>query len=262
MLLKKLMLTVSLGALVIVLGAPAWAQKDAAAAQALRKAAQAAGFALGDLTSLAATGTYLELGSLQQIPQTLSVKVLGPDRVRWELSGPDGAVVTAVDGDSGWTRSGNTVRGLSVAEAAARGIAFFPLLALDEWIASPRSRLESPRPEVAKEGGLALTRVPITSVSPVAGDGPALEARETISRFDLLTESGSGRVAAVELTDRSSGDWRLGVPLRIVFGDPARVGGVVLPRTLTGLRDGKPVWRIHFDSILVNPPLSEDDFLP
>lgn len=258
MLLRKLALSI---AVVTVCVATALAQKDAAAARALERAAEAAGFAPGALSSLSAAGTYTPLGSLQRVPQSLSIQILAPDRVRWELAGPDGPVVTVAAGLSGWTRDGGKTRGLSAAEAAARGIGLFPLAALGDWVSSPRSRLGPPTPDPAG-GGPALTRIPVSRVPDAAADAAALEALETISRLDLLVGTGTGRAAGVELLDRSSGDWRVGTALRILFSDPVRVDGILLPSTLTAVRQGDPVWRIHFDSIQVNPALAPEDFLP
>jgi len=258
MLLKKLALSI---AVVAVFVASAQAQKDAAATRALERAAEAAGFMPGELSSLSASGTFTPVGSLQAVPQALSIEVLAPDMVRWELAGPDGPVVTVVAGQSGWTRSGGKTRGLSAAEAAVRGVALFPLPALGDWVSSPRARLAPPVPDPVG-GGPALTRVPVSRVPAAEGDAAALEALETISRLELLAETGTGRAAGVELLDRSARDWRVGTPLRVLFSDPVRVDGILLPSTLTGTRDGEALWRIHFDSIQVNPDLSPEDFLP
>ncbi len=258
MLLKRMGLAM---AVVAFCGMLALAQKDSAAARALERATAAAGFSPGDLSGFVAAGTFTALRAPQQVPRALTVKVLGPDRVRWELAGADGPVVTVVAGHSGWTRSGGRTRGLSAAEAATRGSALFPLPALGEWISSPRSRLGAPAPD-PMGGGPALTRIPVSLVPQVEVGGEALEALETISRLELLTETGSGLVAGVEVLDRSARDWRVGTPLRVLFSDPVRVDGILLPSILTGFRGGEALWRIHFDSIQVNPDLSPEDFLP
>lgn len=257
--LKRLSFTVSVS---LALAGSLLAQKDAAATQALERAAQAAGFLPGELRSLSATGTFTALNSLQQIPLALTVKVLAPDRVRWELSGPDGTTTTAVTGTSGWTRSGGATRGLSVSESVARGIALFPLLGLDDWISSPGTGLAPPVADDSGGAGPALSRVTVTrrAVGQIGDDTG--EALETIARLDLLVERGSGRAAAVELIDRSGRDWRLGRLVRITFGDVVAIRGFMLPRTLVGFGDGAPAWQIHFDSIQVNPPLAEGDFQP
>ena len=223
----------------------------------LDQAAAAMGVGPASITSLEAAGTYTVFRNDGPFTRSLRAKVLGFDKVRWELDDPDGTVVTVVRSNGGWTETNGVSRHLSVSQVAGRRLEYLPTIAIAEWVQTTRTR--SAAKGQVDIGGRAYERVYLERLDRTTNDEEFKENFRRMFRREVFLDSQTSLPARLRYFSHP-GDWRIDRPVDLVYSNYQNVGGVLVPLTITRYMSDIKISEVQFMTFTPNAPVSESDF--
>jgi len=225
-------------------------RKDANALQVLLKSAAALGIHAARVSTVTASGAYTQFGGGTSM--TSSLRVLGalPDRVRWETDGPKGLAVTVVSGRTGFSRFGARSIPLSVGQTVSRGLEYLPVLALAQWVSGPDFQID--QTELVAIAGKQYHRISIHQVTHGQEVSAVGKALEQVTGIDLFVDVSTNLPAWLR-ANQCSGDWRVNVPVDLVFSGYRVTRSLLLPMTITRYIDAQKTGEVRFQSFTVNP---------
>lgn len=217
--------------------------KDPAAVALLDHAAGAAGAPPGRVSTLRASGTRVATDG-GKVPFRVSVE--GAD-IRWEFDTAEGLVSVDLNLDSGRGSRGKAerVQPLRLSQEACLGLERLPILGLGRWIQASANRASLL--QAVQEGGKEYDRVEVSRTEP-AGSKDRRRAVEEATRSELFLDRTGGLPAKVRCYSHP-GDWRVEIPIDLVFSDYRRVQGVLWPFRAAAFYEKTPLWDLIYESV-------------
>lgn len=213
---------------------------------------------LTDQEPLTASGTYTQFTSDGEQTFPLTVEAIGARNIRWDVQREDGQVTTVVQGPTGWIRDPKGTTTLSVSQLPGRGAEALPLLLLADWYSSTQVAFQPPDTQHIK--GHTFTHV-VTWRSPAAAASlPGFpSAYKKMTRCEVYLDPVTFMPMRLRYYAHPK-DWRINIPVDIVFSSFKRTGGVVFPTTVTRYVQGQKEGEIQFSTVSLGATVNPDDF--
>lgn len=231
--------------------------KTPEALQVLQRAIDHSNRGQAPLRTIRVSGTCTDLRA-GQAPVAFTLLARGSSRVRWELHPPSGTIVRVVDGDLGWIRLGDARRSLSLSETAGATVELFPLVGLSDWVGSPHERaVDLGREEIREQ---VFDKVEVSRSLPGRDRLDRIrQAVERSRRMELLLEEDTGRLSRLRYF-RHPNDWRIDLPVQVLFSDFKIIQGRELPIMATVWEGDRPLLTYRFEQIELDVPVNPRDF--
>lgn len=234
--------------------------KDPAALEVLARSSAALGITSTAVSSLVASGTYnrFDAAGVALPSDSIRVKALGPDQIRWETDRPGGTAVTVINQHSGSTRFQNRTTRLAVGETTGRKLEYLLVLALGYWVSLPDTRVGYVGME--RISGKDYHRVALARLADVSTSAHYKEALEQITRGELFVDAATNRPAFLRFFEHV-GDWRRDTTVDLVFSDFRTTGTVLVPMTVTRYTEGIKTLELRFQTVTLNGTISPSEFV-
>ncbi len=208
--------------------------------------------------SVTGSGTYTQFqaGSAPAFP--LRFKVLGTDKFRWETDSPDGTVTVVVRGDLAEHQRATNTQRLPVTQLLGKTAENFPILAIARWIGTPTIGLQLVGSEIFN--GRSVYHISILKTWGGVRPADFKKAYEQTNRCELFVDQQTYMPVGVRYYEHPT-DWRVSIPVDLVFSDFRPVGGLQFPFTLTRYRRDYKLSIVQLQFIQLNPLLADQDFM-
>ncbi len=201
--------------------------------------------------SLVANGTYTRQpgGSSQSFP--IQIEALGTGSYRWDSNDPSGTVTLVVSANSSWMQGPDGTRALAVGETFGRGGEIFPFLLLSRWLGAAGVGMTWVAAE-SSSGKLLNHITVLPPTQPVAGP--------RMANCEVWADAQTNLPTRIRVS-HSPTDRRVSVPLDLDFSDYRLVNGILFPFSITFSSGSHTMGQIQFQTIMVNAPVSPNDFV-
>jgi len=250
----RLMAAVSLVAFSAVL----CAQESLDPTGLLLRASAALGVSPGGVTSVVASGTYVQFGvEGTQEAYPFRLKIAGADKARWEMDLLEGTQTRVIDGGGGWVGSFRGQAPLPLSLVSGGTAEFLPVLALANWLASANVKMGSVTQE--EIDGVSLLRIPIRRGYEGAAPDDFKKAFEQVTRCELYLDPINFVPVRLRYYEHP-GDWRRDVPVDLVYSNYQSVSGATMPMTVSRFLGGRKASEIQFKTISLNAAIADSEF--
>lgn len=222
------------------------AKKNPEAEDVLKRSLEALGVAKGNLASLTVLGTYTRWNGDKGESCPVRIRALSPEHVLWEFDTPEGPLVMEIDGEAGTREFKGEKNPLLLTELAGRTLEPLPAMALAHWLKSADANLDYKGRKASgnsQHHHIAIDRI-------LRGNKPQglKDAYAKATRVEVFIDESTNLPARLRYYDHPR-DWRIDIPIDLVFSDFRRVGGVLVSCNITRFHGDQRQESIQIQSI-------------
>lgn len=234
--------------------------KDAQAASLMaRSLAVMGGQALASSSNLTALviGSYAQLDQGNPVSSPFTLKARGLDQIRWESSRPDGTVVNIFQKDAAWSITPKGTQQIPISGLVGRQFEVFPLLAIVKWLQA--ADVDVGQADTETVAGQSVFRIAIRPKRSGKGTAEFQGAFEKMNHAELMLDATTLLPARLRYS-LHPGDWRVNIPIELVFSDYQRMDGALVPTKVTRYLRNQKVDEYQIQSVQFNAQLNSSDF--
>lgn len=236
-------------------------QKEAQAIVILQRslaAMEASGLAnlQRDQVALMATGTYSHFrGSGATYPFRL--KVSGLDQIRRETDFPDGTYISIVRGKAAWAITPSGTRSFSIGSLAGRRMEIVPILVVADLLTNSKASLQYVGLETIDGASIHHISAQVKQLEPTATQGD--NHRDYSEKLEFFLDPQSFLPVRIRYSEHP-GDLQVSIPFDLVLSNFKRVGGVLMPLTVTRYYRNQKVDEYNLQSVNFAAQIPNSDF--